>query len=66
MRHYLACQEGLAGATHSGGTTKLVARQFLHAHRLTFRLLSGEERTFTSPLPDDLEKPLQKLDNTIE
>src|SRR3990172_4099 len=33
-----------------------IGRQFLHAARLTLRLPStGEERTFESPLPDDLE-----------
>ncbi|MDO8532062.1 MAG: RluA family pseudouridine synthase [Dehalococcoidia bacterium] len=51
----------LAGDPLYGGTTKLVARQFLHAHRLTFRLPSGEERTFISPLPDDLERVLREV-----
>ncbi|MEK7441638.1 MAG: RluA family pseudouridine synthase [Chloroflexota bacterium] len=38
-----------------------LSRHFLHAHRLTLRLPSGEERTFESPLPDDLEKILIEL-----
>ncbi len=39
-----------------------VNRQFLHATSLTFRLPStGEERTFTAPLPDDLNVVLQRL-----
>lgn len=37
-------------------------RQFLHAHRLRFRLpSSGEEVEFTSPLPSDLETCLASL-----
>ena len=39
-----------------------IGRQFLHAARLTLRLPStGEERTFESPLPDDLERVLRLL-----
>ncbi|HET7088315.1 MAG TPA: RluA family pseudouridine synthase [Anaerolineae bacterium] len=39
-----------------------IGRQFLHAARLTLRLPStGEERTFESPLPDDLERVLRSL-----
>ncbi len=37
-------------------------RQFLHAHRLTFRLpATGQEVTFTAPLPPDLQAVLAKL-----
>ncbi len=37
-------------------------RQFLHAARLTLKLPgSGQARTFTAPLPDDLAKVLQLL-----
>ncbi len=39
-----------------------VTRQFLHATSLTFRLPStGEEKTFTAPLPEDLTTVLQRL-----
>jgi 23S rRNA pseudouridine1911/1915/1917 synthase len=36
-------------------------RHFLHAARLTFRLPSGEVRTFEAPLPDDLRAVLAAL-----
>jgi 23S rRNA pseudouridine1911/1915/1917 synthase len=36
-------------------------RHFLHAARLTFRLPSGEVRTFEAPLPADLERALSSL-----
>jgi 23S rRNA pseudouridine1911/1915/1917 synthase len=40
-----------------------VPRQFLHAHRLRFRLpSSGAEREFVSPLPDDLQAVLVRLE----
>ena len=39
-------------------------RHFLHAAGLTFRLPStGEERSFGSPLPEDLEGVLQRMEN---
>jgi 23S rRNA pseudouridine1911/1915/1917 synthase len=38
-------------------------RQFLHAHRLRFRLPSGgEEREFVSPLPADLQSVVERLE----
>lgn len=37
-------------------------RHFLHAARLSFRLPSGELRTFEAPLPDDLEAIVRRLD----
>lgn len=37
-------------------------RQFLHAHRLRFRLpATGEDVEFTAPLPDDLQRVLERL-----
>lgn len=40
-----------------------IGRHFLHAARLTFCLpSSGEERTFESPLPEDLQQVLAMLD----
>lgn len=45
-----------------GGKFKLVGRQFVHAHRLGFRLPgSGEFVRFESPLPPDLEEALQRI-----
>ena len=39
-----------------------IERHFLHAARLTLRLpSSGEERTFTSPLPEELKQVLEML-----
>lgn len=38
-----------------------LARQFLHAWRLTLRLPHAGERTFTAPLPDDLRGVLAPL-----
>lgn len=36
-------------------------RLFLHSHNLTLRLMNGEEKSFTTPLPDELNSLLQKL-----
>jgi 23S rRNA pseudouridine1911/1915/1917 synthase len=41
-----------------GRRSPLVGRQFLHAHRLSLLLPSGEVREFISPLPPDLERAL--------
>jgi 23S rRNA pseudouridine1911/1915/1917 synthase len=43
------------------GDTSGLARQFLHAWRLTVRLPHAGERTFTAPLADDLVAYLQRL-----
>jgi 23S rRNA pseudouridine1911/1915/1917 synthase len=41
-----------------------LARQFLHAHRLGFTLPStGEWREFVSPLPEELQGVLERLEN---
>ncbi len=34
-------------------------RIFLHAHALTINLMNGEEKTFTAPLPNELEQILE-------
>ncbi len=39
-------------------------RIFLHAHKLSIQLSSGTKKTFTSPLPIELESILQKLPKT--
>ena len=46
------------GRTHD---PSLLARQWLHAWRLTVRLPSAGERTFTAPLPSDLRDVLAGL-----
>jgi 23S rRNA pseudouridine1911/1915/1917 synthase len=43
------------------GDTSGLARQFLHAWRLTVRLPHAGERTFTAPLAPDLVAYLEKL-----
>jgi 23S rRNA pseudouridine1911/1915/1917 synthase len=42
--------------------TLALSRHFLHAARLTFRLPSGETRTFESPLPRELQAALDALE----
>ena len=52
----------VAGDVTYGTKSVLVARQFLHAYRLSFRLpLTGEEITITADLPSDLRAALDKL-----
>jgi 23S rRNA pseudouridine1911/1915/1917 synthase len=41
-------------------------RHFLHAHKLRFRLPSGEEREFVTPLPDTLQRLLDKINGEGE
>jgi 23S rRNA-/tRNA-specific pseudouridylate synthase len=36
-------------------------RLFLHSHRLTIHLMDGKEKTFVSPLPQELREILNKL-----
>ncbi|MBI4256885.1 RluA family pseudouridine synthase [Candidatus Uhrbacteria bacterium] len=36
-------------------------RLFLHSHKLTIELMSGEEKSFVVPLPEELEEILKKL-----
>jgi 23S rRNA pseudouridine1911/1915/1917 synthase len=61
--HLASLGHPLAGDTLYGKASKLVGRQFLHAHRLTFRHpAGGRELSFESPLPEDLEAALQQLE----
>ena len=41
---------------------KGLKRQFLHAHSLILTLANGTEKTFTSPLPQDLQSVLNNLE----
>ena len=59
--HFAAIGHPLSGdATYGGAARYGLQRQFLHAHRLSFRHPgSGERLSFTSPLPEDLETALE-------
>jgi 23S rRNA pseudouridine1911/1915/1917 synthase len=60
--HLAAIGYPVIGDATYGAKSALFNRQFLHAHRLGFKLPSnGEYVEFESPLPDDLEKALSKL-----
>jgi 23S rRNA pseudouridine1911/1915/1917 synthase len=56
--HLSAIGHPIVGDGLYGGRSSIVGRQFLHAHRLRFRLLSGREIEFESPLPADLRDAL--------
>ncbi len=61
--HLAAIGHPVLGDATYGAKTDLIARQFLHAHRLGFRLPStGEYREFQAELPPDLQQTLAKLD----
>jgi 23S rRNA pseudouridine1911/1915/1917 synthase len=64
--HLAAIHCPVAGDTTYGRKppTLALARHFLHAARLTFRLPSGDTRTFEAPLPPDLQEVLTQLDHT--
>ena len=52
----------VVGDTVYGRKSPLVARQFLHAYKLTFRLPSnGEQVTFTTSLPEDLKAAMDNI-----
>jgi 23S rRNA pseudouridine1911/1915/1917 synthase len=59
--HFAAIGHPLTGDTTYGGADRYgLTRQFLHAHRLAFRHpRSGENLSFTSPLPEDLAEALE-------
>jgi 23S rRNA pseudouridine1911/1915/1917 synthase len=58
--HFAAIGHPLSGdATYGGADRYGLDRQFLHAHRLAFRHpRGGEQLSFTSPLPADLDAAL--------
>ncbi|MDQ2630530.1 MAG: RluA family pseudouridine synthase [Actinomycetota bacterium] len=59
--HFAAIGHPLTGdATYGGAQRYGLARQFLHAHRLSFRHpRTGEQLSFSSPLPGDLAAALE-------
>ncbi len=59
--HFFAVGHPLCGDDLYGGTRKEIARQALHAHRLTLRHpMSGERMVFEAPLPQDMQAVLAK------
>jgi 23S rRNA pseudouridine1911/1915/1917 synthase len=59
--HFAAIGHPLTGDSTYGGAARYgLDRQFLHAHRLAFRHpRTGEQLSFTSPLPEDLVAALE-------
>jgi 23S rRNA pseudouridine1911/1915/1917 synthase len=58
--HLAAIGFPIVGDATYGAKSEYLSRQFLHAHKLVFRLpSSGEQREFKSDLPDDLQKTLK-------
>ena len=45
---------------------KGLQRVFLHAHRLSFETLSGEEMEFSAPLPEHLKAVLDRLEECAD
>ena len=60
--HLAAIGYPVVGDATYGIKSPFLSRQFLHAHKLGFRLPStGKYVEFTSPLPEDLEKALKAI-----
>jgi 23S rRNA pseudouridine1911/1915/1917 synthase len=60
--HFAAVGHPVAGDSTYGNRSALLSRQFLHAHKLSFKLpSSGATVEFTSPLPRDLQTVLDLL-----
>ena len=60
--HFSTMGHPIAGDKKYGGKVPFLNRQFLHAHKLGFKLPStGQFVEFTSELPADLEKVIREL-----
>jgi 23S rRNA pseudouridine1911/1915/1917 synthase len=60
--HFSAIGYPVVGDATYGVRSAKLARQFVHAHRLGFKLPeSGKQVEFTSPLPPDLEQALEDM-----
>jgi 23S rRNA pseudouridine1911/1915/1917 synthase len=60
--HLAAIGFPVAGDSTYGGMNPLIARQFLHAYKISFNLPStGKRVEFELPLPPDLEKALTEI-----
>ncbi len=53
--------DGVYGGTYKASDKQIIARQFLHAYRLKFKLMDGTWIELVSPLPEDLQAVLTKL-----
>jgi 23S rRNA pseudouridine1911/1915/1917 synthase len=59
--HLAAIGHPIVGDSLYGRSSSLLSRQFLHACKLGFRMPSGREIEFESPLPGDLREALDAL-----
>ena len=59
--HIAAIGYPVVGDAEYGVRSSILKRQFLHAYRLGFRLVSGQYREFTCDLPPDLKNCLASL-----
>ena len=59
--HLAAIGHPIVGDALYGKPSAVVARQFLHAAKLGFRMPGGREIEFESPLPTDLREALETL-----
>lgn len=59
--HLAAIGYPVVGDGEYGVRSSILKRQFLHAYRLGFRLVSGQYREFTCDLPPDLKNCLASL-----
>src|SRR5581483_5061665 len=60
--HFASLGHPVVGDALYGHASKLVQRQFLHAHKLTFaHPIDGRELSFESPLPPDLKRAVDSL-----
>ncbi|MBI4312009.1 MAG: RluA family pseudouridine synthase [Chloroflexi bacterium] len=63
--HAVAMGHPVAGDRQYGRRASFLERQFLHAHRLSFQHpATGERVQYTSPLPEDLQRALEGLEET--
>lgn len=63
--HCASMGHGLLGDDVYGETSKLIARQALHAWKMAFTY-NGKEYSYTCPLPEDFKKLLQELVSNID
>ncbi len=60
--HFASVGHPVVGDATYGSKSEIVGRQFLHAHKLNFRLPStGKQVEFTAPLAEDLKQALDGL-----
>jgi len=65
--HLAAIGHPVVGDKVYGTASEVVSRQFLHAHRLRFRLpATGQTVEFRSELPEDLKQALNEIDAGVK